>query len=105
MVWLVGGLLLLAFLLIVLAVGVFGTAEKNDGGLVAVIPLSGKGDQAEIFDREGHRKGYGIRRPDGSWDFFHEDGSRLGVVAKPEMIEKQTSNEGARVILQPRREK
>jgi hypothetical protein len=102
MVWLVGGLLLLALLMIVLAVGVFGTTE-DDVGLVAVIPVGGRGDRAEIFDREGHRKGYGVRRPDGSWAFFDKDGSSLDVIPRPDVVEKYTGDEATRIILQPRR--
>ncbi len=104
MVWLVGGLLLLGVLLILLAVGVFGTSEV-DAGLVAVIPVGGREDRAEVFDKEGRRKGYGTRRPDGSWDFFGEDDSRLDVAPGPETLARPMGNEARRIILQPRRGK
>jgi hypothetical protein len=34
----------------------------------------------DLFDRDSRRTGYGIQRPDGSWDLFRPDGSRLGVI-------------------------
>ena len=102
--WLLGGLLLLAILLIILAVGVFRTAE-DDTGLVAVIAADGSGDHAEVLDKEGHQKGYGIRRSDGSWDFFHRDGSRLDMESRPELIGKSADDQLTRIVLQPRRGK
>jgi hypothetical protein len=100
----VGGLLLLALLLIILAIGVFSTAGGKVG-LVAVIPPGGKGDRAEVLDREGHQKGYGIRRSDGSWDYFHMDGSSLDVISRRELTEKGLDGELTRIVLQPRRGK
>ena len=105
MVWLIGGLLLLILVSVLAAVGVFG-APQNRAALVAVIPIGGRGDRAEILDRAGNWKGYGVRRPDGSWDFFAEDDSKLDVVAKPDGgVTGLKGNEVARIVLQPRRGK
>ena len=103
-IWILGALLLLVSLLIILAVGVFRTAE-DDVSLVAVIPAGGSRDRAEVLDKEGHQKGYGIRRSDGSWDYFHPDGSRLDVISKPEPIEGSVDGQLTRIILAPRRGK
>ena len=64
-----------------------------------------QGARLDLFDRENNRTGYGIRRPDGSWDLFNKDGSlpapqpsrqagHLGVIYP---------GQPARIILQPRR--
>jgi hypothetical protein len=103
-IWLLGGLFLLVLLLIILAVGVFRTAE-DEVGLVAVIPAGGNRDRAQVLDKEGHLKGYGIRSPDGSWGFFRTDGSRLDVISRTELTEKSAEGQFTRIILQPRRGK
>ena len=101
--WLLVVLLLVVLLLIILAVGVFRTAE-DDAGLVAVIS-PGNGDHAEVFDKEGYQKGYGIRRSDGSWGFFRTDGSALDVISGPQVVEKTADGQLTRITLEPRREK
>jgi hypothetical protein len=102
--WLLVVLLLLILLLIILAVAVFRTTE-DDVGLVAVIPAGGSRDRAEILDKEGYQKGYGIRRSDGSWGFFRTDGSTLDVISGPKVVEKTADGQLTRIILEPRREK
>lgn len=102
--WLLVVLLLVALLLIVLAIGVFRTVE-DDVGLVAVISTSGSRDRTEVLDKEGHEKGYGIRRSDGSWAFFRTDGSRLDVISRTELTEKSADGQLTRIVLQPRRGK
>lgn len=100
--WLLVVVVLMALLLILLAVGVFSTPE-DDVGLVAVISPGGKGDYAEVLDKEGHLKGYGVRRFDGSWRFFRIDGSTLDVISGPKVVEKD--GQLTRIILEPRRQK
>lgn len=34
----------------------------------------------DIFDHHSNRIGWGRQAPDGSWDFFNKDGSRLGTI-------------------------
>ena len=103
-IWLVGGLLLLVLLLIILAVGVFRTAE-DDAGLVAVFPGGASRDRAQVLDKEGHLKGYGIRSSDGAWDFFRTDGSRLDVISMTELTENSADSQLTRIVLQPKRGK
>jgi hypothetical protein len=102
--WLLVVVLLMALLVIILAIGVFGTAE-DEIGMVAVISPGGKGDHAEVLDKEGHLKGYGVRRFDGSWRFFRIDGSTLDVISGPQVSERTADGQSTRIILEPRRQK
>lgn len=54
-------------------------------------------DRLDLFDRDSRRTGSGIQRPDGSWDLFRPDGSRLGV------IQPGLGGLPSRLILQPRK--
>jgi len=73
------------FALVLLLSGtVAGAAEKPtrevlmpEGGIIRQ-----HGDQMDIFDCQGKREGYGVRRPVGSWDLFRKDGSRLGTIER-----------------------
>lgn len=51
----------------------------------------------DLFDRDSRRTGYGAQRPDGSWDLFRPDGSRLGV------IQPGLGGLPSRLVLQPRK--
>ncbi len=103
MVWVIGGLLLLALILVLIAAGVFGSSERGPE-LVAVLPLGGRGDRADILDRVGNWRGYGIRRSDGSWDFFDKDNSKMDLIPAPHGS-TTPGHEAMRIILQPRPEK
>ncbi|GEM_PF-1502794 len=54
-------------------------------------------DRLDLFDRDSRRTGYGIQPPDGSWDLFRPDGSRLGV------IQPGLGGLPSRLVLQPRK--
>jgi hypothetical protein len=51
----------------------------------------------DLFDRHSNRLGHGIQRPDGSWDLFRPDGSRLGV------LQPRLGGLPSRLILPPRK--
>jgi len=57
--------------------------------------------QVDIFRADGKREGYGIQRPDGSWDLYNynKDGSRLGV------IQPGIGGQPPRITIQPGRKK
>jgi hypothetical protein len=75
-----------AFLLLALLLPGFRIMAAEEPRLTEILPDGGtvrvEGDRLNIFDREGRREGYGVRRGDGSWDLFRKDGSRLGTIQK-----------------------
>lgn len=34
----------------------------------------------DIYDAKSRRTGYGVERPDGSWDIYNRDGTRRGTI-------------------------
>jgi hypothetical protein len=73
------GILLALFIALSLATAadrldVFDQEGRRQGYVVQ------QADRLDLFDRDSRRTGYGIQRPDGSWDLYHKDDSRLGVI-------------------------
>jgi hypothetical protein len=71
--------------LTLLAIGIFGTVE-NDRGLVFVTSADGISDWGDILDMAGRKRGYGIRRANGSWGLHALDGTPLGERASHSFV-------------------
>jgi hypothetical protein len=45
--------------------------------------ISPGANHLDLRDSRSNRMGYGVKRQDGSWDLYHNDGSRLGTIQAP----------------------
>lgn len=61
-------------------------ASAEESGLTVILPEGGtirqEGNRLDVYDAKSRRTGYGYGRPDGSWDLYHQDGSRRGMIQK-----------------------
>ena len=92
----VPGQLLLSMFILAAAVA---TIEGQDQVRVTTIREAPNGN-IDLFQRDGKRAGYGVRRQDGSVDLFRPDGSRLGYIQPSRPPGGPATS---RIILSPKR--